>query len=82
MVLDNRRKFIEEQAKMRARPDINSETQFHESQMLSTKDGKKIVSRLMGYKKRYNENGEELKEKYQDEECTFQPRIRGPLCEG
>ncbi|CAI2385003.1 unnamed protein product [Moneuplotes crassus] len=53
----------------------NSISSYHSIQTLSSNDGKEIVNRLMDYKFRYNEHEKNLKRKYDDQECTFKPKI-------
>ena len=71
---DMKQKLLERQCQAMANPktaksnNFNPTSSYHSIQTLSTGDGKEIVSRLLDYKSKYNENEEDLKQKYSDKE--------------
>lgn len=75
---DMKQKLLEKQVKAMAQPNLANKdlgSPYNASQCFVTSDGKQIVSRLLDYKHKYAENEVQLKVKYDDKECTFQPKI-------
>lgn len=78
IALDMKQKLIEKQAQSRAQPNIHGQTpQAYNTlqQNLSLTDSAQVVNRLMGYHTKMVKKEGVLKAKYDDKECTFQPKI-------
>lgn len=73
-----KQKLLERKTQAMAKPkttEYHPTTSYHSVQTMSTGDGKEIVNRLMDYKFKYSENERGLQDKYDDQECTFKPKI-------
>lgn len=78
IALDMKQKLIEKQAQSRAQPNIHTQNTNQQNlyeQNFYTTDSNKVVNRLMGHHIKMVKKENVLKAKYDDKECTFQPKI-------